>query len=96
VGPLSDSGGDTWADPLVGVRVILPIGKGFFANGLGDVGGGPGGDLTWQLYGGLGYNFNQTFAAYVGYRYLAMNHQDGNFLFNINQQGPLVGVGIRF
>ena len=94
--PRSDNGGDTWADPVVGLRTILPIGGGFVANALGDVGGGPNGDLTWQIYGGIGYDFNESVSAYVGYRYLSMNHQDGNFKFNINQQGPILGVGFRF
>jgi len=94
--PRSDSGGDTWADPVAGLRAILPIGSGFVANALGDVGGGPDGDLTWQVYGGLGYNFDQTVAAYVGYRYLSMSHQNGNFQLDLNEQGPLLGVGIRF
>ena len=94
--PRSSSGGDTWVDPLVGIRVILPIGSGFFANAYGDVGGGPDGDLTWQLYGGVGYNFNQSVAAYVGYRYLAINHDVNDFGFDISQEGPLIGLGIRF
>jgi len=94
--PRSDNGGATWADPVVGLRTILPIGGGFIANALGDVGGGPNGDLTWQIYGGIGYDFNKSVSAYVGYRYLSMNHQDGNFKFNINQQGPILGVGFRF
>jgi opacity protein-like surface antigen len=94
--PRSDNGGDTWADPVVGLRTILPIGGGFVANALGDVGGGPNGDLTWQIYGGIGYDISQAVSAYVGYRYLSMNHQDGNFKFNINQQGPILGVGFRF
>ena len=94
--PLSDSGSATWADPLLGMRAILPIGAGFFANALGDVGGGPNGDLTWQIYGGLGYNFDKTVAAYVGYRYLAFDHTVNGMNFDIHQQGPLIGVGIRF
>ena len=94
--PRSDNGGDTWADPVVGLRTILPIGGGFIANALGDVGGGPNGDLTWQIYGGIGYDINKSVSAYVGYRYLSMNHQDGNFKYNINQQGPILGVGFRF
>ncbi len=94
--PRSDSSGDTWADPLLGIRAIVPIGAGFFANAYGDVGGGPNGDLTWQLYGGLGYSFNKTIAAYVGYRYLAINHDVNGFSFDIGQQGPLIGVGLRF
>jgi opacity protein-like surface antigen len=94
--PRSDNGGDTWADPVVGLRTILPIGGGFVANALGDVGGGPNGDLTWQIYGGIGYDISQAVSAYVGYRYLSMNHHDGKFEYNIKQQGPIIGIGFRF
>ncbi len=94
--PLSDSSGTTWADPLLGARVILPIGGGFFANALADIGGGVAGDLTWQAYGGLGYNINKTFAAYLGYRYLAYDHSIGRLAIDSSEQGPLIGVGIRF
>jgi len=98
--PLSQDGGLTWADPLVGLRVIVPIGAtGFFLNGFGDYGGGWNNQLTYQLYGGIGYNFNQTISAYVGYRRLTMKQEGGSgrtFSVDINQQGPLIGVGIRF
>jgi len=94
--PQTSSSGETWADPLIGVRAIMPIGWGFFANAYGDVGGGPDGDLTWQLYGGLGYDISPMVSAYVGYRYLAINHDVNNLNFDISQQGPMLGVGIRF
>ena len=94
--PQSSSSSQTWADPLIAARAILPIGWGLSASAYGDVGGGPDGDLTWQLYGGLGYNFNQTISAYGGYRYLSINHGVNNLDFDISQQGPLLGVGIRF
>ena len=71
--PISASGSETWADPPIAMRAILPIRGGLFANAIGDVGGGPEGDPSWQIYGGLGYDFNQTVAALVGWRYLAMN-----------------------
>ena len=92
----SASGGDTWADPLAAVRAILPIGSGFFANAYGDVGGGPDGDLSWQIYGGLGYNFNPNIAAFAGYRYLSTNHDVNNFNFDMSQQGPIIGATFRF
>lgn len=94
--PLSASAGDTWADPLLATRAILQIGGGFFGNAYADIGGGPSGDLTWQLYGGVGYSFDQTFAAFVGYRYLAINRNVNNFKFDISQQGPLIGLRVRF
>jgi opacity protein-like surface antigen len=93
----SGTSGDTWADPVVGVRAMVPFGSGFFVNGYGDVGGfGISGDLTWQLYGGLGYNFNNWLTGYAGYRYLDIHHEDGGFVFDVAQQGPLLGVGLRF
>jgi len=94
--PRSDNASATWADPLVAVRAIVPMGPRFFASGYADVGGGPDGDLTWEVWGGLGYSFDATFAAYAGYRYLAMNHDIKNVSLNINQGGPLIGLGIRF
>ena len=94
--PRSDAASGSWADPLLAVRAVLPIGSGFLAYGYGDFGGGPDSDLTWQIYGGLGYNFNETIAGYVGYRYLSMRHSTDGPSFDLKQQGPLIGVGFRF
>jgi opacity protein-like surface antigen len=79
--------------------VILPFDDGkapWFASIYGDVGGGPNSDLTWQFFGGLGYDFNKTIAGFAGYRYLEIQHSTGNYSFRINQQGPMVGVAFRF
>lgn len=93
----SGSDSNTWVDPVIGMRAIVPFGSGFFVNGYGDVGGfGISDDLTWQLYGGLGYNFNNWLTAYAGYRYLDIHHEDGAFIWDIAQQGPLLGVQFRF
>jgi hypothetical protein len=94
----SGSSSEAWADPVGGLRAIAPFGaSGFYLQGYGDIGGGPNnGDLTWQLYGGLGYDFNNWLSGYAGYRYLDIQHQDGGFVFDVNMQGPLVGAVIRF
>jgi opacity protein-like surface antigen len=95
--PSSSSDTATWADPIVALKGMAPIGSGdFFASGYVDVGGGPDGDLTWQIFGGVGYNFNQSIAAFLGYRYMAINHAAGNLDYNVSQQGPMIGVGFRF
>ena len=99
VPPVSDSGSVTWADPIIAGRVILPFDDGkapWFASLYGDVGGGPNGDLTWQLFGGVGYNFNKTIAGFVGYRYLAIDHSSGRFDYRLDQQGPMLGAAFRF
>jgi hypothetical protein len=97
--PVSDSATITWADPILAGRVILPFDDGkapWFASIYGDVGGGPNSDLTWQFFGGLGYDFNKTIAGFAGYRYLEVQHFTGNYGFRINQQGPMIGVAFRF
>jgi opacity protein-like surface antigen len=99
VPPVSDSRSATWADPIIAGRVILPFDDGkapWFASLYGDVGGGPDGDLTWQLFGGVGYNFNKTIAGFVGYRYLAIDHSSGRFDYRFDQQGPMLGAAFRF
>jgi hypothetical protein len=97
--PLTDSGSTTWADPIVAGRVILPFADGkapWFASLYADAGGGPNGDVTWQAFGGIGYNFNKTIAAFAGYRYLDIQHSAGRFDYKISQQGPMLGVAFRF
>jgi opacity protein-like surface antigen len=93
---VSIGSGDTWADPIFAVRAIMPIGAGFSANVYGDVGGGPGNDLTWQVYGGIGYAIGPRVEAYLGYRYLSIRHTSNGLDSTLNQQGPMLGVGYRF
>lgn len=94
------SGGisETWADPLIGMRALVPLPSGFFMQGYGDVGGFgiSGGDLTYELYGGFGYKFNDWLSANMGYRYLDIQHQNGGFVFDVTMQGPLIGATLRF
>jgi len=97
--PLSDSGTETWADPIVAGRLILPFADGtspWFASLYGDVGGGPNGDLTFQFFGGIGYDFSKAIGAFAGYRYLNISHSAGRFDYRFGQQGPMLGVALRF
>ena len=94
----SDSANETWVNPVIGGRFKLDVGgTNFFVNGYADVGGfGLNSDLTWQFYGGGGYNFNNWLTGYFAYRYLDVQHEDDGFVYDIVQQGPLLGLGIRF
>ena len=94
----SDSANETWADPVIGGRFKLDVGgTNFFINGYADIGGmGLNSDLTWQFYGGGGYNFNNWLTGYFAYRYLNVQHEDGGFVYDIVQQGPLACIGIHF
>ncbi len=90
---VSDSA--TWVDGLVGVRGNYSITDNFYLTGWGLVGGG-GANVDWDVMGGVGYKFNNTFSAVAGYRALGVDYSDGGFVFDVVQQGPILGLVMRF
>jgi hypothetical protein len=86
----------TWVDGLVGLRGNYSFTSNFYITGWGLVGAG-GADIDWDLFGGVGYRINDTFAATAGYRALGVDYSnDDGFLFDVVQQGPILGLTIRF
>jgi hypothetical protein len=93
----SSSIGDTWSDPVIGARLTVPFATGFTFTGYGDVGSfGISSDRTWELYAGIGYRFKDWLTAYAGYRYLDIKRSNGGFLYDVSEQGPLLGAQFRF
>lgn len=82
--------GATWVDGLIGVRGNYSFTPQFYFTGCEA-------DLDWDVAGGLGYRINDRFSATVGYRALGVNYSnDDGFLFDTVQQGPIMGLTIRF
>jgi opacity protein-like surface antigen len=52
--------------------------------------------LTWQVFGGGGYNLNSKIALIFGYRVLDVDYNKDNFVYDMNQRGPIVGLGFKF
>jgi hypothetical protein len=86
-----------WVDPVIGVKGLLNVGAGFYLNGFAHVGGfGAASDLTWDVFGGIGYQFNDTISAVAGYRHLEVDYDHGGFIFDVEMSGPVIGAIIRF
>lgn len=97
-GPLNtlNVGGDeSWTDAVVGVRVLHPLADRVTLFGYADVGGG-GSDLTYQLMGGVNWEFARDFTAKLGYRYLSWDYDDNGVVWDMAASGPYLGLGIRF
>jgi hypothetical protein len=91
----SDS--ETWVDPIIGAQGQLKLGAGFYVTALANVGGfGVGSDLTWDVFGGIGYQAWDWFAPVVGYRHLSVDYDNDGFLYDVDMSGPLIGGVIRF
>ena len=63
----------------------------------GGIGGfGVGSDLGWDLFGGVGYEVNDHISIVGGYRGLGVDYDDGDFLFDIVEHGPIISGVVRF
>ena len=88
---------ETWVDPLIGGRVRFAITDHWFATAFADVGGlDVGSDFTWQVFGSLGYQFNERWSVQGGWRYVVIDKEiDGRDVEN-DFSGPLLGFTARF
>lgn len=91
------NGSDSWVDPVIGIYGRRALGEQLYASGWAYVGGfGAGSDSMVDLFGGLGYQFTPTTSGVLGYRYMSVDRTNGSFLYDVEQQGPLMGVVFNF
>jgi hypothetical protein len=94
---VSGSDGDTWVDPLVGAKGRFDLTSNFYLTGWAMIGGfGVSSDLMWDGLGGLGYQFNDTFSAVLGYRGTGVDYEKDGFEYDVIQHGPVIGGVFRF
>jgi len=84
---------DLW-DGIVGVRGAFMLNEHWYLPYYADIGTGDS-DLTWQLFGGIGYQFGWGDVK-LGYRYLKYDQDGDKFLQDFEFYGPIFGVGFRF
>ncbi len=90
----SASDGDTWVDPLVGAKGRYNLTDAVFLTGWGMVGGfGVSSDIMWDVFGGVGYQFNDRFSAVVGYRAVGVDYSNDAFLFERRPARARAGRG---
>lgn len=104
-GPLgnarSASGSQTWVDPIVGMRVILPFSEKVDLTMMADIGGfGIGSDIAVQAWPSLGLKLGSSVKAMAGYRLVYVDYSTGEgadrFKYDVLTHGPTVGFQIRF
>ncbi len=86
---------DTWVDGVVGGQIRSNITDHVFVSAVGFVGAG-GSKFFGDVYGGVGYQFNEKWEAFAGYRAMRVERENGSFLYDITQHGPLFGVAVKF
>jgi opacity protein-like surface antigen len=97
VGALSGSDGATWVDPMVGIKSRIETGSPLYFSGWGMIGGaGVGSDFTWDVMAGLGYQWTDRFATVLGYRAIGVDYDNDGFVYDVTQQGVILGGVFNF
>jgi hypothetical protein len=89
---------EDWVDPIIGLKGLAPLGASkFFVSGFLVFGGlGVGSDLLLDGLINLGYQWTAVFSTTVGYRYLDVDYDQDDFLYDVYQDGPVLGLSWRF
>jgi hypothetical protein len=89
---------EDWFDPIVGLKGLTMLGSSkFYVNGFILIGGfGAGSDFMWDGNLNLGYQWTETISTTIGYRYLAVDYENDDFLYDVSQDGPILGLSWRF
>lgn len=94
---LSASDGATWVDPIVGAKARYNINENWYLTGFAAIGGfGASSKLTWDLLGGVGYQYNDWVSFVGGYRALGVDYDNDGFVYDVVQQGPILGAVFKF
>lgn len=87
---------DTWFDPIIGVSGRYNLTDNVYLGGYANVGGLVNSDVTWDLFGKLGYQAHEALDLYAGFRYLGVNYSNNGAIFNLGVYSPAAGVTFRF
>ena len=94
----SISNSEDWFDPLIGLKGFTPIGSSrFFVSSAIVIGGfGAGSDFMWDASVNFGYQWTKGFSTTLGYRYLDVDYEKDDFLYDVVQDGITLGLSWRF
>jgi len=89
------SGGVDWLDATGGLRVRFRAMSNLHFSVAGDAGGG-GSRNTWQALGNASLDLSKRYNIMAGYRYLAVDYDRDNFLFDTHMNGFLLAANFHF
>lgn len=89
--------GATWVDPLVGAKMRIDVTPEIYVSSWAMIGGfGVGSELMWDLMAGAGYQFNDMFSVFAGYRAVSVDYSNDGFVYDVVQSGPVAAAVFRF
>lgn len=91
----SRKGNATWIDIIGGLKGKYFITPNIFIEGWSLAGGGQA-KFDWDLAGIVGYKINDSWLITSGYRAVGVDYDRNDYVFDIRQKGPILGVTAKF
>jgi opacity protein-like surface antigen len=87
---------ETWVDPVVGFKFGYDYSEKLTLKGWGMIGGfGAGSEFMWDVYAGADYQLTPQFSAFLGFRGGGTDYRKNDFVYDITNWGPMVGIGVN-
>ncbi|MCE1613555.1 hypothetical protein, partial [Enterobacter ludwigii] len=94
-GGTSGSDSATWADLMAGLRGRYALAPSVWLSGWGMAGAGQS-RADWDAAALVSWEFIPDMQAAAGYRAMGVNYRHDGFVYDMVQQGPLLGISGRF
>jgi len=98
---VSSKDSQTWADPMIGARLIHPLSQNWLVEVRADIGGfGVQSQFEWNAEGLFGYRLSNTNLLWAGYRALDVDYKEGSpanrYTFDVRMEGFVGGASWTF
>lgn len=89
---------ESWVDPLIGAKGRTLLGDtGMYVSAGVAVGGfGVGSDMFYDLNANLGYQWSESIGTTVGYRIYDLDYENDGFVYDVKQEGWMIGLSWAF
>jgi hypothetical protein len=87
---------ENWNDLFIGLKGLFNLDKRWYLSGWVVAAVAGDSDSAWDVYGGVGYKYSDSFSLTVGYRHQEVDYEDGDFLYDIEMSGPAIGLNFLF
>jgi len=89
---------ESWTDPFIGFTATAPINDSkFYFSGGGGIGGfGVGSEMFFDMNINFGYQWNRSIGTVIGYRMFDVDYEKDGFLYDVRQEGWLLGLTWAF
>lgn len=86
---------ESWNDLFIGLKGKTRVNDHWYLTGWSYAAVAGDSDSFWDVFGGAGYEYSDTFSLVVGYRHQEVDYEKGDFLFDVELSGPIVGLVFR-